>query len=33
MRGLAMERIFRENDAHYDKLIERWKTGLRTMLS
>ena len=33
MRGLAMERIFRENDAHYDALIERWKKSLRTMLS
>jgi AcrR family transcriptional regulator len=33
MRGLAMERIFREDDAHYDDLIERWKKGLRTMLS
>ena len=33
MRGLAMERIFRENDAHYDALVERWKKGLRTTLS
>ena len=33
MRGLAMERIFRENDAHYDDLIERWKKSLRAMLS
>ncbi|MBW1830271.1 MAG: TetR/AcrR family transcriptional regulator [Deltaproteobacteria bacterium] len=33
MRGLAMERIFRENDAHYDDLVERWKKSLRTMLS
>ncbi len=33
MRGLAMERIFRENDAHYDDLVERWKKRLRTMLS
>jgi hypothetical protein len=33
MRGLAMERIFRENDAHYANLIERWKKSLRTMLS
>ena len=32
MRGLAMERIFRENDAHYDDLVERWKKSLRTML-
>ena len=32
MRGLAMERIFRENDAHYDELIERWKKRLRTLL-
>jgi hypothetical protein len=33
MRGLAMERIFRENDAHYDDLVERWKKGLRATLS
>jgi len=33
MRGLAMERIFRENDAHYDYLVERWKNRLRAMLS
>ena len=33
MRGLAMERIFRENDAHYDDLVERWKKGLRVTLS
>lgn len=33
MRGLAMERIFRENDAHYDALIERWKKSLRATLS
>ena len=32
MRGLAMERIFRENDAHYDDLVERWKKRLRVML-
>jgi len=32
MRGLAMERIFRENDAHYDYLVERWKKRLRAML-
>jgi AcrR family transcriptional regulator len=33
MRGLAMERIFREEDAHYDYLVERWKKQLRAMLS
>ena len=33
MRGLAMERIFRENDTHYDHLVERWKKRLRAMLS
>jgi AcrR family transcriptional regulator len=33
MRGLAMERIFRENDAHYDELVERWKKSLRATLS
>jgi len=33
MRGLAMERIFRENDTHYDYLVERWKKRLRAMLS
>ncbi len=32
MRGLAMERIFRQNDAHYDGLIARWKEGLRAGL-
>lgn len=32
MRGLAMERIFRQNDAHYDELIERWKTRLHALL-
>jgi hypothetical protein len=32
MRGLAMERIFRENDAHYDQLVQRWKRQLRAML-
>lgn len=32
MRGLAMERIFRKRDAHYDQLVERWKTQLRAML-
>ena len=32
MRGLAMERIFRENDAHYDDLVERWKKSLRATL-
>lgn len=33
MRGLAMERIFRKKDAHYDQLVERWKKQLRGMLS
>jgi AcrR family transcriptional regulator len=33
MRGLAMERIFRKNDAHYHHLVERWKKQLRAMLS
>ena len=33
MRGLAMERIFRENDAHYDDLVERWKKSLRATLT
>ncbi len=28
MRGLAMERIFRQNDAHYDELVDRWKKCL-----
>lgn len=32
MRGLAMERIFRENDAHYDELVQRWKRQLHAML-
>lgn len=32
MRGLAMERIFRDNDAHHRDLIERWKTRLHTLL-
>ena len=32
MRGLAMERIFRKNDAHYDDLVARWKKRLRVML-
>jgi len=32
MRGLAMERIFRKKDAHYDQLVERWKTQLRAVL-
>jgi AcrR family transcriptional regulator len=32
MRGLAMERIFRENDAHYDELAKRWKKSLRATL-
>jgi AcrR family transcriptional regulator len=32
MRGLAMERIFRQNEAHYTHLITRWKAQLRTLL-
>lgn len=32
MRGLAMERIFRKKDAHYDDLVQRWKKQLRAML-
>ena len=28
MRGLAMERIFRDNDAHYADLVARWKAQL-----
>jgi AcrR family transcriptional regulator len=32
MRGLAMERIFRENDTHYDELVQRWKKQLRAMM-
>jgi hypothetical protein len=32
MRGLAMERIFRQNEAHYTHLIKRWKQQLRLLL-
>lgn len=32
MRGLAMERIFRQNDARYAALVERWKKSLRQTL-
>ena len=32
MRGLAMERIFRENEAHYADLLKRWKEQLRALL-
>lgn len=32
MRGLAMERIFRQNDPHYTDLVNRWKTQLRALL-
>ncbi len=32
MRGLAMERIFRQNEAHYMQLLNRWKQQLRQML-
>jgi AcrR family transcriptional regulator len=32
MRGLAMERIFRENEAHYTNLLKRWKEQLRALL-
>ena len=32
MRGLAMERIFRQNDARYAALVERWKKSLRQAL-
>jgi AcrR family transcriptional regulator len=32
MRGLAMERIFRQNEAHYTELLKRWKQQLRQML-
>ena len=32
MRGLAMERIFRQNEAHYTHLLTRWKTQLRHLL-
>jgi AcrR family transcriptional regulator len=32
MRGLAMERIFRQNEAHYTHLLNRWKEQLRDLL-
>ena len=32
LRGLAIERIFRDNEAHYDALVERWKDYLRHQL-
>jgi len=32
MRGLAMERIFRDHDAHYADLVDRWKRNLHTLL-
>ncbi len=32
MRGLAMERIFRQNETHYTHLLARWKTQLRHLL-
>lgn len=32
MRGLAMERIFRQNEAHYTHLVRRWKAQLRELL-
>lgn len=32
MRGLAMERIFRQNEAHYAHLLSRWKAQLRSLL-
>jgi AcrR family transcriptional regulator len=32
MRGLAMERIFRQNEAHYTHLLKRWKEQLRVLL-
>lgn len=32
MRGLAMERIFRQNEAHYTQLLERWKAQMRGLL-
>lgn len=31
MRGLAMERIFRQNEAHYTHLLNRWKEQLRNL--
>ena len=33
LRGLAIERIFRDNEAHYDALVERWKDYVRRMLA
>ncbi len=33
MRGLAMERIFRQNEAHYTRLVNRWKSQLRSLLA
>jgi AcrR family transcriptional regulator len=33
MRGLAMERIFRQNEAHYTHLLNRWKSQLRALLA
>ena len=33
MRGLAMERIFRQNEAHYTHLLNRWKGQLRALLA
>jgi AcrR family transcriptional regulator len=32
MRGLAMERIFRQNEAHYAHLLKQWKEQLRVLL-
>ncbi|MGB5810520.1 MAG: TetR/AcrR family transcriptional regulator [Polyangiales bacterium] len=32
MRGLAMERIFRQHDDHYTSLVNRWKSHLHTLL-
>ena len=32
MRGLAMERIFRQNEAHFSRLVHRWKGQLRALL-
>lgn len=33
MRGLAMERIFRQNEAQYTRLVNRWKSQLRSLLA
>lgn len=33
MRGLAMERIFRQNEAHYTHLLNQWKAQLRILLA